>query len=43
MPRLLYPWGKSPCTHWIRGWVNPRAILDDVEKRKFLIPPGFEL
>jgi hypothetical protein len=29
--------------HWIGGWVNPRAGLDDVEKRKFLPPPGFEL
>jgi hypothetical protein len=24
------------------GWVNPRAGLDDVEKRKFLTLPGLE-
>jgi hypothetical protein len=29
-------------THWIGGWVDPRAGLDDVEKRKFLTLPGFE-
>jgi hypothetical protein len=21
-PRLFYPRGKTPCTHWIRGWVG---------------------
>jgi hypothetical protein len=26
----------TPGTPWIGGWVNPRAGLDDVEKRKFL-------
>jgi hypothetical protein len=31
-----------PDTHWI-GWVDPRAGLDDVEKRKFLTLPGLEL
>jgi hypothetical protein len=30
-------------THWIGGWVGPRAGLDDVEKRKFLTLPGREL
>jgi hypothetical protein len=30
-------------THWIGGWVGPRAGLDDVEKRKFLTLPGLEL
>jgi hypothetical protein len=25
---------KGPCTHWIEGWVDPRAGLDDVEKIK---------
>jgi hypothetical protein len=39
----LHPRGKSPGTHWIGGWVDPRADLDDVEKWKFLPPPGFEL
>jgi hypothetical protein len=31
---------KGPGTHWIGGWVDPRAGLDDVEERKFL--PGLE-
>jgi hypothetical protein len=26
----------TPGTHWIGGWVDPRAGLDDVVKRKFL-------
>jgi hypothetical protein len=30
-------------THWIVGRVNPRAGLDDLEKRKFLTLPGLEL
>jgi hypothetical protein len=38
----LYPRGKSPGTHWIGGWVYPRTGLD-MEKRKFLPPPGLEL
>jgi hypothetical protein len=25
----------TPGTHWIRNWVNPRAGLDDLVKRKF--------
>jgi hypothetical protein len=38
------PPGKEPTRiHWIGGWVNPRAGLDDVEKRKFLILGGLEL
>jgi hypothetical protein len=35
-PRPLYPRGKSPGAHWIGSWVNPRACVDDLEKRKFL-------
>jgi hypothetical protein len=30
-------------THWTGGWVDPRAGLDDMEKWKFLTPPGLEL
>jgi hypothetical protein len=26
--------GKSPGTHWIRGWMGPRASLNSVVKRK---------
>jgi len=38
-PWLLYPQGKSPCTHWIGGWVSPKVSMDTVAKRKILIPP----
>jgi hypothetical protein len=30
-------------THWIRRWVDPRAGLHDVEKRKFLTLQGLEM
>jgi hypothetical protein len=30
-------------THWIGGWVDPRAGLDDFEKRKLFTLPGLEL
>jgi hypothetical protein len=41
--RSLYPRERAPRTYWIGGWVDPRASLDDVEKRKFLTLPGLEL
>jgi hypothetical protein len=28
------PGVRAPGTHWIGGWVDPRAGIDDVEKRK---------
>jgi hypothetical protein len=28
----VYPGKKPPVTHWIGGWVGPRASLDIVEK-----------
>jgi hypothetical protein len=34
-PGLFTPGERAPGTHWIRGWVYPRAGLDEVEKRKF--------
>jgi hypothetical protein len=37
------PPGRSPGTHFIEGWVDPRAGLDDMEKWKFLTLPGLEL
>jgi hypothetical protein len=37
------PGERAPSTHWIGGWVDPRAGLQDVEKRKFLTLPGVEL
>jgi hypothetical protein len=33
----------APGTHWIGGWVDPRAGLEDVEKRKFMTLLGLEL
>jgi hypothetical protein len=37
------PGERVPSTHWIGGWVGPRAGLDYMEKWKFLPPPGLEL
>jgi hypothetical protein len=34
---------KAPSTDWIEDWVNSRAGLDGVEKRKFLALPGLKL
>jgi hypothetical protein len=34
---------KAPGTHFIGGWVNPRAGLYEMGKRKFLTLPGLEL
>jgi len=30
----LCPQGKDPRTHWIGGWISPRAGLDTMAKRK---------
>jgi hypothetical protein len=32
----------SPPTDWVGGWVDPKAGLDDVDKRKFLTLPGLQ-
>jgi hypothetical protein len=42
-PCRFNPREKTPSTHWIGGWVGPRAGLDGMEKGKFLILPGIEL
>jgi hypothetical protein len=42
-PVTLPPGTEPPGTHWIGGWVGSRADLDDMEKLKFLPPPGLEL
>jgi hypothetical protein len=36
--RSLYPREGAPGTHWIGGWVGPRAVLDAVVKRKIPRP-----
>jgi hypothetical protein len=41
-PSLFTPGEIAPGTHWIGGWVDPRASLDDMEKRKFLTLPGLK-
>jgi hypothetical protein len=33
---------KAPGTRWIGGWVGPRAVLEDVKKRKLLTLSGVE-
>jgi hypothetical protein len=42
-PRRFIPRERTPDTHWIGGWVDPKAGLDIVEKRKFLTLPKIEL
>jgi hypothetical protein len=37
------PREKAPDTHWIGGWVGPRAILDAVVKKKFPDIPIYEI
>jgi hypothetical protein len=33
-PGRFIPRERAPGTHWIGGWVGPRAVLDTVVKRK---------
>jgi hypothetical protein len=42
-PGLFTPGESVPGTHWKGDWVDPRAGLDDVKKRKFLTLQGLEL
>jgi hypothetical protein len=42
-PDALPPWERAPGIHFIGGWVNPRAGLDDMEKWTFFTLPGLEL
>jgi hypothetical protein len=39
-PGRFTPRERAPGTHWIGGWVGPRAVLDAVAKRKIPSPPG---
>jgi hypothetical protein len=43
VPAALTPEESTPGTHWIRGWVDPRVSLDDVEQRKLVTLQGLEL
>jgi hypothetical protein len=36
LPCCFTPGERAPSTHWIGGWVGPRAGLDAVEKRKIM-------
>jgi hypothetical protein len=42
-PGSFTPGERAPGTHWIGGCVDPRAGLDDLEKREFLTLLGLEL
>jgi hypothetical protein len=42
-PCRFTPGERTSGAQWIRDWMDPRAGLDDVEKRKYLILPGLEL
>jgi hypothetical protein len=42
-PCPFTPRERAPSTHWIGGWMGPRASLDDAEKRKLLTLLGLEL
>jgi hypothetical protein len=37
-PSRFNPRERAPATHWIAGWVDPRAGLDTVVKRKIPSP-----
>jgi hypothetical protein len=41
-PGCFNPGERAPNTPWIGDWVDPRAGLDDVQKRKFLTLPRLE-
>jgi hypothetical protein len=34
------PRERGPGTHWIGGWMGPRAVLDGVVGEKFPVPAG---
>jgi hypothetical protein len=42
-PGRFIPGERAHGTHWIGGWVDPTASLDDLEKRKLLVLPRLEL
>jgi hypothetical protein len=42
-PGLFTPEERAPGTLWIGSWVDSRAGIDDIEKRKFFTLPRLEL
>jgi hypothetical protein len=42
-PAVFNPGERAHGTHWIGGWVDPRAGQDDLEKKKLLTLSGLEL
>jgi hypothetical protein len=42
-PSHLTLWEKAPISHYIGGWVDTKAVLNDMDKWKFLNLPGLEL
>jgi hypothetical protein len=42
-PGRFTPRESSPSMHGIGVWVDPRASMDEVEKRKLLTLPGLKL
>jgi hypothetical protein len=42
-PGRITPGERSPLYSLLGGWLDPRAGLDDIEKRKFLTVSGIEI
>jgi hypothetical protein len=42
-PCRFTPGERSPRSHWIGGWVDPTAVLDDMKKGTFFTLTGLEL
>jgi hypothetical protein len=42
-PGRFTPGERTPGAHWIGGWVDPRADLEEMKKGKLLTLPGLEL
>jgi hypothetical protein len=42
-PGRFTPGERAPGAHLIGGWMNPRAGLEDLERKKFFTLPGLEL
>jgi hypothetical protein len=38
----LHPWKEPFGTHWTGGWMDPRAGLDAMDKRKMMPLPEIE-